>query len=154
MQSLPGGPLRKPTTEPIRMRLKYAGQCIACGRNLSAGTEALYYPDARFVRCVLCPPIAGPVGTDTGVAGASTRRELERRRERREARTKDRFGSLAGLVLASAKEPHWIRSWERGAIGEEDLAAALARVPDIRVLNDRLVPWTRGNIDHIVVGPA
>ena len=34
------------------------------------------------------------------------------------------------------------------------LAAALAKVPDLVVLNDRRVAGTRGNIDHIAIAPA
>jgi hypothetical protein len=41
-----------------------------------------------------------------------------------------------------------------GARGEEALGAALAQLPGIRVLHDRRVPGTRGNLDHLVVGPA
>ncbi|HET9781254.1 MAG TPA: nuclease-related domain-containing protein, partial [Candidatus Dormibacteraeota bacterium] len=39
-------------------------------------------------------------------------------------------------------------------IGEQKLAEALAGVEGLRVLHDRRVPGTRGNIDHIVVSPA
>jgi hypothetical protein len=52
------------------------------------------------------------------------------------------------------REPQSTRAWEIGARGEEKLAAALAEVPGLQVLNDRRVPGTRGNIDHIVVAPA
>jgi hypothetical protein len=34
------------------------------------------------------------------------------------------------------------------------LAKALTDVPGIRVLHDRRVPGTRGNIDHVVVAPS
>jgi hypothetical protein len=51
-------------------------------------------------------------------------------------------------------EPHSTRSWALGAAGEERLAAALAKTPELRLLHDRQVLGTRGNIDHIVIGSA
>jgi hypothetical protein len=39
-------------------------------------------------------------------------------------------------------------------LGERQLAEALEGVEEIRVLHDRRVPGTRGNIDHLVIGPA
>src|SRR4051794_39616386 len=38
--------------------------------------------------------------------------------------------------------------------GGEKVAAGLETVAGLKVLNDRRVPGTRGNIDHIVVAPA
>jgi hypothetical protein len=51
-------------------------------------------------------------------------------------------------------EPQSTRAWATGARGEEKLAEALAGLEGIRVLHDRRVPGTKGNIDHVVVGPA
>jgi len=51
-------------------------------------------------------------------------------------------------------EPASTRAWAIGARGEEQLAEALSSVPGVQVLNDRRVKGTRGNIDHIVIGPA
>jgi Nuclease-related domain len=48
-----------------------------------------------------------------------------------------------------------MRAASREAVGgEEKLAAELDKVPGLRMLPDRRVPGTRGNIDHIVIGPA
>ena len=57
-------------------------------------------------------------------------------------------------MRAVSVEPQSTRAWAIGAIGEEKLAAELAKVPGLRVLNDRRVPGTRRNIDHIVIAPA
>lgn len=92
---------------------------------------------------------------DTGVPGASARREYERRKAAREERIKGRFGRrLGGVLLAVSDEPQSTRAWARGSEGEQELAKALERVEGIRILNDRRVPGSRGNIDHLVVGPA
>jgi hypothetical protein len=61
---------------------------------------------------------------------------------------------LGGVVLALTDEPQSTRAWQRGAIGERRLAEALDGVPGLKILNDRRVPRTRGNIDHILTTPA
>jgi hypothetical protein len=92
---------------------------------------------------------------DSGTAGASAKREYERRVAKREERVKGKFGRrLGGALLAVTYEPQSTRAWATGARGEQELAAALAGVSDVVALHDRRVPGTRGNIDHLVVGPA
>jgi hypothetical protein len=58
------------------------------------------------------------------------------------------------VLLALTDEPQSTRAWARGAEGERELAEALAGVDSIGVLHDRRVPGTRGNVDHVVIGPA
>jgi len=95
------------------------------------------------------------VPVDLGIAGGSARNEFERRKAKRHAQTRDRWGkSLGGLVIAMTDEPQSTRAWAIGASGEEKLAVELAKVDGLQVLNDRRVPGTRGNIDHIVIAPA
>lgn len=65
--------------------------------------------------------------------------------------------ALAGVSLAAMawfELPQHVLAWRRGAIGEEDTARVLARLPpSFVVLHDRAVPGSKANIDHIVVGP-
>lgn len=93
---------------------------------------------------------------DPGVAGRSARTEHDRRAAKRDAAITERWGNgfVAKVVRAVSDEPHSTRAWAIGAAGEEKLAAELAKVPGLRILNDRRVPGTRGNIDHIVIAPA
>jgi Nuclease-related domain len=93
---------------------------------------------------------------DVGVAGGSTMREYERRRQKREERVRARWGRLSSLVLALLDDPTSTRVWERGSLGESKLAAALGKIErdDVIFLHDRGVPRTRRNIDHIVVAPS
>jgi hypothetical protein len=59
-------------------------------------------------------------------------------------------------MLAVAKPPPSIAAWSRGAMGERLVAAQLSRAARhgrVIVLNDRRIPGSRANIDHIVVGP-
>lgn len=140
------------------MQLLYPGTCTKCGLLLPKGTDALYDPTARSVCCMECPTLdkGGERGVvDSGVAGASAMREFERRKAAREARVKGRLGNFfGGVVLAVSGEPQSTRAWERGAFGERQLAEALAEVADLRVLHDRRVPGTRGNIDHLLISVA
>src|SRR3954452_23069156 len=122
------------------------------------------YPRCRGTRAVLGSDVAAsPLAAaadeppvDPGVAGGSARHRYERLHDQREARITERFGTgwRARIVRAVTVEPESTRAWAIGAAGEEKLAAELAKVPGLHVLNDRRVPGTRGNIDHIVIAPA
>lgn len=154
----PEEPAGSGATDPAlkRLRLRHVGKCVLCGRDIAKGTEALYHQGTRTVRCIECLPSAG-AGTppfDVGSPGGSAHREYERRRAAREDRVKGRFGNRMGdVVLAIAGEAQSTAAWERGSVGEQELAAALASVDGVQLLNDRRVPGTRGNIDHIVIAP-
>ncbi len=146
---------------PRQLRLRYAGICNGCGKNIAKGGAALYDAPTRTVRCIACESgnsmPGGPVEAlhDAGTAGASSRREYERRKSARGTRVKNTLGNfVGGVVLAMTDEPQSTRAWARGAMGEQKLAEALDGVPDLKILHDRRVPETRGNVDHIVVAPA
>ena len=131
------------------------GTCAECGTPLAQGADALYDRRLRTVRCVACPVDGDATAIDPGVAGASAQREYERRVASRQSRINDRFGRhLGGVILAVPDQPKSTKAWARGSAGERELAEALADVDGVRVLNDRRVPGTRGNLDHIVIAPA
>lgn len=93
---------------------------------------------------------------DSGSAGASARREYERRSTNRAARIREAHPHLGGLILAMTDEPQSTTAWARGAAGEEKLARRLDALADygVRTLHDRRIPGTKANIDHIAVGPT
>jgi hypothetical protein len=93
---------------------------------------------------------------DIGRAGASARREYDRRCANREQRVRARHPHLGGLLLALGDAPTHETAWARGARGEEHVAAVLARHldPGVVVLHDRRIPGSRANIDHIAVGSS
>ena len=123
-----------------------------CARELPVGTEAIYEPRTKEVRCLTCD--ADP-SLDRGIPGGSARREFERRVEKRETRIKARLGRrIGGLFVALTDEPQTTKAWQVGAAGEEKLAQELAGVSRIKALHDRRVPGSKANIDHIVVGPS
>lgn len=145
-------------------RVKHDGICARCGIALVRGTPAIWDRAARTIHCIECPsspavePPPPPVtpAIDPGVAGRSARTEHDRRAAKRDARITERWGSgfVAKVIRAVTDEPQSTRAWAIGAAGEEKLVAELAKVPELRILNDRRVPGTRGNIDHIVIARA
>jgi hypothetical protein len=93
---------------------------------------------------------------DQSGAGASARREHQRRKAARERRVRERHPRIAGLLLAVQGEPQHETAWRTGAQGEAALAEVLARRcgERIAVLHDRRIPGRRANIDHIVVAAS
>ncbi|WP_227422848.1 nuclease-related domain-containing protein [Pengzhenrongella sicca] len=167
---------------PKMMRLRYAGTCRDCGVDLDAGVRAVYDRATKTMICVTCPvpdvaaevikpaeilevveavrtpaiPEPRPAPVDSGSAGASARREHERRSAKREARIRDAHPRLGGLILALSDEPQSTTAWARGAKGEEVLGQGLDTLTarGVLMLHDRRIPPTRANIDHIAVSPA
>ena len=133
--------------------VKYDGPCSRCGTVLAKGTEAIWDKAARSMHCVECPTVpAEQPPIDYGTAGASAQREYDRRKAKDEAAVKARWGDrLGGLILALSDERQTTTAWARGAAGEARLAKSFGELAGIHVLNDRRVPRTRGNIDHIIV---
>jgi hypothetical protein len=97
-----------------------------------------------------------PDDLDLGTAGASARREHERRKDNREKRVRTKHPHIGGALLALKDEPTHETVWARGARGEERVAKVLAKhlSDDVVVLHDRRIPGSRANIDHIAVAPS
>lgn len=90
-----------------------------------------------------------------GTPAASARRQHERRRAAREAKTREAHPYIGGLLLRLGEPPAHERSWRTGAIGEEAVAEHLAaNCPEVPVLHDRRMPAGRANIDHIAIAPS
>lgn len=108
---------------------------------------------------VAAPAVGAPAEVPNhpeNVAGASARREYERRRAKDETAVRDRWGKLAPVALFLREEKQTTKAWAVGAVGEEKLGAALdaRRGPHWRTLHDRLMPRSRANLDHLVVAPS
>lgn len=140
-----------------RMKLRYAGSCRLCGTMLPARTDAVYERATKTVRCVECAPAGvehAPVVTSH--AGASARREYERRKSRDEERLRQKWGRLGGVAVALSDERQSTTAWATAAVGEERLGAHLDGLasPSLAVLHDRRIPRSRANIDHLVITPS
>ena len=108
-----------------------------------------------MVGSAACDPYARRVTEPTaanGKAGASARREGERRKANREAAVRERHPRIGGVLLALQDAPQHERSWGRGAGGEELVEAALNKhASDVVVLHDRRIPGSRGEHRHIAI---
>lgn len=154
------------------MKLRYAGECKACGVIVDAGERGAYYRAGRYVLCMGCQegqqvqarsttsaaspePISPDQGSlyVHGVAGAAAWEEHEKRKARDEARVLEAHPRLGKMLLSIRSEPQYVRAWETGAKGEETLGRALNKIASERlvVLHDRQVPRSKANIDHMVL---
>jgi hypothetical protein len=90
---------------------------------------------------------------DLGVAGASARREHERRRTNREQRSREAHPRIGGLLFTLKDDPRHEAAWAHGAAGEELAAAQFLKhcSPQVLVLHDRRIARSRSNIDHIAI---
>ena len=146
------------TARPLKLRRP--DTCAVCAIPLPAGELAIWDAERRHARCIGCDPVPSPPAApppERSEAGASARREYERRRANREAKVRERLGPLGGVVLAVSGEPQHQRAWARGAEGEVKLASKLEKWTaehGVVLLHDRRVPTSRGNIDHIAIGPS
>ncbi len=89
-------------------------------------------------------------------AGASARREHQRRKQARERRMHEHHPRIARLRLAVEGEPQHEAAWRIGAEGEALVADVLMqRCGDqIELLHDRRLPGRRTNVDHIAVAAS
>lgn len=155
--------------------LKRSDRCVICAVDLPAGTTAEWDSAARTVTCQAClagpagpaaavappadlPPPVEPPPIDVGVAGASARKEYDRRHAKRERQIEEKWGTgrLGRIAKALSDDPQTTKAWREGAAGEEIVAKALTeRLGDRAVLlHDRKVPRTNGNIDHVAIASS
>jgi hypothetical protein len=102
------------------------------------------------------PDGSGAASAPLDNAGASARREYEKRRQQRARRIERRCGPLAGLVKFLFDDSQSTKAWAKGAEGERLLAEQLHRRLGQRavVLHDRALPHSRANIDHVAVAAS
>lgn len=91
-----------------------------------------------------------------GHGGASAAVEYQRRHDSRQERVLTNHPRIGRFLLAVFDDPQSTRAWSVGAEGERMLGEMLASLAgdSLRVLNDRRIPRTKANIDHLVVCPS
>ena len=155
-----------------KLNLRWPGECATCSAALAAGSEAWWDSTDKAATCIPCHD--GPPPIEAGVAGASAAAEYAKR-SRREARRKQAVVDKDAAWRADVKDSHPIlgrvataltpkpvirpesqatRAWKIGAEGELGVARTLAACEGVIALHDRRLSGTKGNIDHLVVGPA
>src|SRR4051794_11756185 len=90
-----------------QLKLRRPDVCAVCARELAAGEAAIWDSARRHARCTGCEPASTPTSAPTesdgaleSEAGASARREYERRRDRREAGIRSEWGPFGGVAVA------------------------------------------------------
>ena len=152
--------------------------CVACvSREVAPRAEAVDTDTLPTVANLSMPSFVGELGSAErreDVAGGSARKEYEKRSNRELAkkellvaedaewrRSIKQQRPLLGRIAAAltpvpqiAPESQPTAAWRIGTEGELRVAEVLAVASGVEVLHDRLVPGSRANIDHIVVGPS
>jgi hypothetical protein len=93
---------------------------------------------------------------ESGTPGASAASEGTRRADRKVDQVRRKYGDHAAEVARQMADRDAAATWGKGSRGESGLARYVAHeVGDaVIALHDRLIPGTRGNIDHIFVSPT
>lgn len=161
------------------LKLRWPTSCAGCSTALPGGSEAWWDSNRKEAKCPSChanaADTAAPAApSDRGAAGASARREYEKRsgreRARKEAlvasddawrrRVKEEHPVVGRLASALTPKPtigpesQTTAAWKQGATGELRVAEILDGVKGISALHDRRIPGSKANIDHLAVGPA
>lgn len=158
-------------TQPKQIKLRFPGRCRECDVELVKGSEAIHFKEERNVSCLECwgkpqqieeqpsvvpnPPAAATIINP--LPGSSAQQEFDRRHQKREDRLTARWGRAGKAIAWWQDDPQSTRAWSKGAKGEREAGIYLEkklRETSCEILHDRLIPGSRANIDHIVVGPA
>jgi len=124
-----------------------------------APSEELAVPVPEPTEAPALPTAAcEPETFSPGTGGAAARREYERRKAKDDAA----LAQIHAFWLAANRffypdGKQTTHAWKVGAEGEERLARLLEELMEDRVgypLHDRRMPKSRGNIDHLFVGPG
>lgn len=110
---------------------------MTCGATIQRGADGWHDASVSLVSCVGCPPLTHPPES-TQSAKAS--------------RTNPAGGTSALAVGQSRKDSKWVK----GAAGEYLMATALHAGLGGKavVLNDRAIPKSHANIDHVVIASS
>lgn len=121
--------------------LRYGGTCQACGGVITPHEVGWHEPDLKVIRCNACGP------EDLEKTGTNNSEPLDTQTR------SDPVGGSSALRDGRARRDPLLK---RGAVGEyladKYFQENLPRQTPI--LNDRRVPGTDSNIDHIVIVPS
>jgi hypothetical protein len=135
-----------------------------CGISIAAGGQGWWDAEEKTVTCLPCHRLAvqglevsEPAPLERGQAGASARREYERRKTNREASVRNAHPRVGGLLLWLRDAPQHetaFRAGERGEVAVGDSLEQRSSEGPAIILHDRRMPRGQGNIDHIAIAPG
>lgn len=142
------------------MRLRWAGECVACSAELPAGAQARWDSDAKTARCLACAteprPTEPAVDSDAipvaevvipaelrGTPGASAQREHDKRAAR----------ELARKQKAVDEDTEWRKKLvaERPVVGR--IATLITPRPTVGPESQATRAWADGAVGELAVGP-
>lgn len=142
------------------LRLRYRATCAVCAGELKPGTSASWDSDRKMATCLPCTSGSAAPDVASSVAGGSARTQAQRRRAKQDARLqaeREARPVLGRIRQGLFPETDAGVEWEKGAVGEERLAASLNPLVEdgtISALHDRRIPRSTANIDHLVVAAS
>ncbi len=178
MEAEAGGAAMVPSIKV--MKLRYPGTC-ECGVLVAAGARAGWDRSTKSVVCEAClaPVVDAPAfdssseyltvqetnapvpptrPADVEAAGASLRREADRRQAKREERIRTRHPRVGGMILALTDDPPSTKAFQSGAEGERQAAQRISERcgPEVLFLFNRSLGAGRrdGDIDMIAIHPG
>lgn len=155
-------------TRDRQMSLRYHGRCRVCEASLVAGTQAIYEPDRRTVRCITCetasptlpakesqpiaaPPTAPARDGELRLRAPASSVIAETLRVQASAPPRSGVARLFGRSPLSADS----MSWYLGALGELEVARVLDQLgPEWSVIHAIPIGSAGSDIDHLAIGPA
>lgn len=94
---------------------------------------------------------------DAFAAAIRSKARAELRHANRDRQTRERHRFTGGMHMALTEPPSHEKSWGVGAVGERKVGGMLdemARGSSMLAINDRRVPGSSANIDHIAIAPS
>ena len=156
------------------LALRRQGICGVCGKALAPGDNAEWNQTRREVRCLSRHVVvhSDPIAVDLlpenenleiigrGKAGKSANDKYQELQAKEHAGIRNKFGrfkKLGEAVVFLSGDSQKTANWKTGSLGEELIGAELNRLAqkgNFKVLHDRRIPPTKGNIDHLVITSA
>lgn len=141
-----------------RIKLRRPATCSTSLGLVPAGDEAMWDAARKTATCIACDgdSVVTPTPGTPGRSAEAKGEELRQRQLDRRQQLKKRHPVIGRLQIALAGPATQGDSWAKGAVGERKLGAALDAMRDqsVLALHDRLIPGSKANIDHIVIGPS
>jgi len=134
--------------------------CEVCSKQIPKGAPLVWSRARSVVRCVECRDLPLPktekkrVSKVVGVAGASAKKQYEARSKKDSSKVEFLHPRLAKLLRVDNVDSATTKKWKKGAEGEEEIGKALTKFIKKNgglLLQDRAVPGTKKNIDHILI---
>lgn len=137
------------------IKAKRLSICEVCTKEFEIGTEIYWSRSRSVIRCIKCGEphsiqTASSIGTPGKSAQVIVKKKLDARRERALAAF-PKTGKLALRIIPPSKTT---QNWEKGAKAEKEVGELInifAKKHGFKVMHDRAVPDSKGNIDHIII---